>query len=38
MFFNTLMSSSFNSGLVSRIEKHVGMEAIPFVIVGSWLQ
>jgi len=32
MFFKTLMISSFNFGLVFRIEKCVGMEAIPFAI------
>ncbi len=32
MFFKTLKISSFNFGLVSRIEKCVGMEVVPFVI------
>jgi hypothetical protein len=35
MFFKTLMISSFNSGLVSRIENCVGMEKVPLAIASS---
>ncbi len=35
MFFNTLMSSSFNFGFVSKIEKCVRKEAIPLAILLS---
>jgi hypothetical protein len=32
MFFKTIMISSFNSSLVSRIEKCVSMEEVPLTI------